>query len=56
MPDRDLTLEEKLWQDPDWGCPRCKSVNMGRREICRMCGLDSALISEGCLMEVLHVA
>lgn len=50
MPDKRDT-EEYRWFDPDWDCPRCRSVNMGIREICRICGLDSARISEGVLID-----
>jgi hypothetical protein len=40
--------EEFLWtKEPDWTCPRCQSVNRGVRDICRICGLDSALLSGG---------
>lgn len=35
------------WNDPPWDCPRCRSVNSGWREICRICGFDTALVSEG---------
>lgn len=39
---------EAMWTvDPVWDCPRCKAKNAGHREICRICDLDSALLSGG---------
>lgn len=47
------TTREAMWvDDPAWDCPRCKSTNAGHRELCRICGLDSALISGGCYFPV----
>lgn len=43
---------EQLWEDPDWDCPRCRSVNFAIRERCRICGFDSALVSGGVYMPV----
>lgn len=43
----DTKTREQMWQDPSWTCPRCKSINAGHREKCRICGLDSAQMSEG---------
>ena len=42
---------EQRWKDPDWTCPRCQTVNYGIRETCRSCGFDSALVSDGKLLE-----
>lgn len=50
MKTRDETIEQ-LWKDPDWTCPRCKSQNMAIRERCRICGFDSALVSNGVCLE-----
>lgn len=44
---RDIATTEQLWRDPNWDCPRCKAVNFGIREICRICGFDSARMSGG---------
>jgi hypothetical protein len=36
--------KEFLWtKEPDWVCPnqRCRSLNSGFREKCRICGYDS---------------
>jgi hypothetical protein len=43
----DKDLEEQLWKDPPWTCPRCGFVNLAIRERCRnfQCGFDSALVS-----------
>lgn len=38
------TIQHKVF---DWRCPRCESANAGWREICRICGLDSAQMSGG---------
>jgi hypothetical protein len=46
-PERDIELENQIWRDPDWICPRCKTVNMAIRKICRECRFDSPLVSEG---------
>jgi hypothetical protein len=42
---------EQRWKDPDWTCPRCQTVNYGIRQTCRSCGFDSALVSDGKLLE-----
>ena len=42
---------EQRWKDPDWTCPRCQARNYGIRETCRFCGFDSALVSDGKLLE-----
>lgn len=51
---RDLATEEAMWKGPDWTCPRCGFVNMSIRERCRnfiQCGWDSALVSEGVMLD-----
>lgn len=35
MNERLKTLQEQLWQDPDWTCPQCGFVNMAIRSRCR---------------------
>lgn len=51
---RDPAIEEQLWKDPDWDCPRCQAVNMAIRDKCRLCGWDTAIVSEGKELKVLN--
>ena len=37
----DADVMNQLWQDPDWNCPHCKTVNFAIRQRCRSCGYDS---------------
>jgi hypothetical protein len=30
-------IEEQLWKDPNWICPRCKYTNLAIRSTCRNC-------------------
>jgi hypothetical protein len=48
---RVVATEEALWTDPDWDCPRCRSVNFAIRSRCRICNFDSALVSNGICLE-----
>lgn len=47
MSEKIMSVEEAVWHGPDWDCPRCNSVNGSFRERCRICGFDTALVSEG---------
>lgn len=49
---REPEVEEKLWTDPDWNCPRCEWVNFAVRSKCRNCGFDSWLVSGDCYFEL----
>jgi len=49
----DAVTFQELWTNgPDWDCQQCQSVNAAHREKCRICGLDSALMSGGCYFPV----
>jgi len=41
----DVATAEQLWKEPDWACPCCRARNFAIREVCRICGFDSAQVS-----------
>lgn len=52
--DRNIELEEQLWHDPDWTCPKCGFVNLAIRDRCRNfeCDFDWNRAGEFAIYEV----